>query len=79
MMNCKEATQVAIEKEYRTLGWKEKINFHIHIWMCAPCRIFNRQMPFIIALFKKSPKHLEDLSEESMEKIKDIIQKELNK
>ncbi len=79
MMHCKEATQVAIEKEYRTLGWKEKINFQIHIWMCAPCRIFNRQMPLIAAMFKNSPKDLEDLSEESMEKINDIIQKELDK
>lgn len=79
MMNCKEATQVAIEKEYRALGWKEKINFYFHIMMCTPCKIFNRQMPLIAAMFKNSPRNLEDLSKESMEKIKDIVQKELNK
>jgi hypothetical protein len=44
MLTCKEASHLISEHQERPLGVRERLGLRLHLWMCAGCRRFERQM-----------------------------------
>jgi len=44
MMTCKDASHLVSEGQDRPLGFRERWSLRMHLWMCANCRRFARQL-----------------------------------
>ncbi|RLJ20536.1 hypothetical protein DJ031_05815 [bacterium endosymbiont of Escarpia laminata] len=44
MLTCKDASRLISEGQDRKLSQREKIGLRFHLWMCASCRLFEKQM-----------------------------------
>lgn len=47
MLSCKQASQLVSQALDRPLTWRERWALRLHLWMCAACRRFNRQLALI--------------------------------
>lgn len=47
MLNCKEATRLISESQERKLSLLEKMPLKFHVMMCAGCKNFSQQIPFL--------------------------------
>jgi hypothetical protein len=47
MLTCKEASVLVSEGHDRKLRWHERLGLRIHLWSCANCRRFERQLRLI--------------------------------
>jgi hypothetical protein len=47
MMNCQQATRLISESQDRPLSLSEKMALKVHVMMCAGCKNFSLQLPFI--------------------------------
>lgn len=74
MVNCKEATFLMSKKEEGKLSLKEKFNLTIHTSMCSFCRRFEKQASKI-GVESKGILGDENLSTSTMEKIKQLIER----
>lgn len=52
MMNCKQATQLISESQDRALSLPEKLALKMHVMMCAGCKNFSLQVPFLSQAMK---------------------------
>jgi hypothetical protein len=44
MMSCKQATELMSQEQDRSLGVAERIGLRLHLWICAGCANYRRQM-----------------------------------
>ncbi len=47
MMNCQHFTRLISEAQDRPLSLSEKMALKVHVIMCAGCKNFSLQLPFI--------------------------------
>lgn len=52
MMNCQQATRLISESQDRTLSLSEKMALKMHVMMCAGCKNFSLQIPFLSQAMK---------------------------
>lgn len=60
MMNCKQATQLISESQDRALSWSEKLTLKMHVMMCAGCKNFSLQIPFLSQAMKAYAKGFDE-------------------
>lgn len=51
-MNCRHATQLISESQDRALSLPEKLALKMHVMMCAGCKHFSLQVPFLSKAMK---------------------------
>jgi len=44
MLTCKDASHLISVYQERPLGFRERWSLRMHLWVCANCRRFERQM-----------------------------------
>ncbi len=44
MLTCKDASHLISERQERPLGLRERWGLRFHLWICANCRRFERQV-----------------------------------
>lgn len=47
MLTCKDASGLVSEAQDRPLGVRERWSLRLHLWMCANCRRYERQIRFL--------------------------------
>lgn len=47
MLNCQKASRLISEAQERPLSLSEKISLKLHVLMCAGCKNFSLQVPFL--------------------------------
>lgn len=47
MLNCRQASRLISEAQERPLSLPEKIALKMHVLMCAGCKNFSLQVPFL--------------------------------
>lgn len=47
MLTCKDASRLVSEGQERKLGLQERLGLRLHLWMCARCRRFERQIQLL--------------------------------
>lgn len=60
MMNCKQATRLISESQDRALSLSEKMVLKMHVLMCAGCKNFSLQIPFLSQAMKAYAKGLDE-------------------
>ncbi|HSN79046.1 MAG TPA: zf-HC2 domain-containing protein [Rhodoferax sp.] len=60
MMNCKQATRLISESQDRALSLSEKMALKMHVMMCAGCKNFSLQIPFLSQAMKAYAKGLDE-------------------
>lgn len=44
MLNCRQATELMSQEQDRQLALSERIGLRLHVWICAGCSNYRRQM-----------------------------------
>lgn len=44
MLSCKQATELMSQEQDRRLGLAERLALRLHLWICAGCANYRRQM-----------------------------------
>ncbi|MDP3886674.1 MULTISPECIES: zf-HC2 domain-containing protein [Comamonadaceae] len=60
MMNCQQATRLISESQDCTLSLSEKMALKMHVMMCAGCKNFSLQIPFLSQAMKAYAKGLDE-------------------
>ncbi len=60
MMNCKQATRLISESQDRALSLPEKLALRVHVMMCAGCKNFSLQIPFLSKAMKAYAKGFDE-------------------
>lgn len=47
MINCREATALVLQSRDRPLSRRERLVLRLHLWICAPCPKFVKQMDLL--------------------------------
>jgi hypothetical protein len=47
MLTCKDASHLISENHERHLGLRERWSLRLHLWLCANCRRFERQITLL--------------------------------
>lgn len=59
MLTCKEASHLVSQNQDRPLRFKERLGLRIHLWACASCRRFERQIGLMRRLLRQSVQRAE--------------------
>ncbi len=49
MRTCRDVTRLVLEREDRALSLPECVGVRLHLWICAACSTFERQVRFMRA------------------------------
>lgn len=60
MMNCQQATRLISESQDRALSLSEKMSLKMHVLMCAGCKNFSLQIPFLSQAMKAYAKGFDE-------------------
>lgn len=60
MMNCQQATRLISESQDRALSLSEKMALKVHVMMCAGCKNFSLQIPFLSQAMKAYAKGVDE-------------------
>lgn len=71
MLTCKDIARKAMAEERYTL--KEKIEYRIHLWMCAACRVYAEQMKNFDSTVKKILKKKAEAHRDEADSLKNEI------
>lgn len=52
-MNCKETSWLLSMSREKPLTWSERLAVRVHLWICAQCRRFERQLRWLDRLAGK--------------------------
>jgi len=44
MLNCRQATELMSQEQDRPLALSERVALRLHVWICAGCTNYRRQM-----------------------------------
>ena len=53
MLNCRQATELMSQEQDRPLALSERIGLRLHVWICAGCRNYRRQMAVLRAACRR--------------------------
>jgi hypothetical protein len=79
MLTCKDASHLISERLERPLGVRERWALRLHLWLCANCRRFERQMTLLRQALRLLSQRAEaevkdsDLSPEARERIRQAM------
>lgn len=60
MMSCEQSTRLISESQDRTLSLSEKMALKMHVLMCAGCKNFSLQIPFLSQAMKAYAKGVDE-------------------
>jgi len=75
MLTCKDASRLISEGQERQLRLRERWDLRLHLWICANCRRFERQIHLLRRALRMLARRVEtdaqgpDLSPEARERI----------
>jgi hypothetical protein len=75
MLTCKDASRLISEGQERQLRLRERWGLRLHLWICANCRRFERQIHLLRRALRMLARRVEtdaqgpDLSPEARERI----------
>lgn len=53
MLNCQQATELMSQEQDRPLGLAERLGLRLHVWICAGCNNYRRQMGILRAACRR--------------------------
>lgn len=53
MLSCKRATELMSQEQDRALTVSERIGLRLHVWICAACNQYRRQMSVLRAACRR--------------------------
>jgi len=53
MLSCKEATELMSQEQDRRLSVAERVGLRLHVWICAGCNNYRRQMNVLRAACRR--------------------------
>lgn len=53
MLSCKQATELMSQEQDRALSVAERIGLRLHVWICAGCHNYRRQMHVLRAACRR--------------------------
>ena len=53
MLNCRQATELMSQEQDRSLALSERIGLRLHLWICAGCANYRRQMGVLRAACRR--------------------------
>ena len=53
MLSCRQVTELMSQEQDRRLTVSERIGLHLHVWICAGCNNYRRQMSVLRAACKR--------------------------
>lgn len=53
MLSCREATELMSQEQDRPLSLVERLGLRLHVWMCAGCNNYRRQMSVLRAACRR--------------------------
>ena len=53
MLSCQEATELMSQERDRPLTLVERLGLRLHVWMCAGCNNYRRQMGVLRAACRR--------------------------
>ena len=56
-LTCKEATLLIVKKQGKGITWKERLQMHLHLLLCAVCRLFYKQTTLLDKHFHEVCRH----------------------
>jgi hypothetical protein len=68
MMNCEKTTRLISESQERALSLTEIIKLKMHVMMCAGCKNFSLQVPFLSKAMKAYAKGFDEGRDEEFKK-----------
>ena len=68
MMSCEKATRLISEAQERALSLTEKIKLKMHVMMCAGCKNFSLQVPFLSKAMKAYAKGFDEGRDDEVKK-----------
>lgn len=81
MLTCKEASHLVSQNQDRPLSFNERLGLRMHLWMCANCRRFERQIGLMRRLLRQFVRSAEteaaadtQLSTEARERIRQAFE-----
>jgi len=79
VLNCKETSLLVSEAQDRRLTWAERVGVRLHLWICAQCRRYERQLRWLNGLrgrLEQVPEEMSDteLSPEAKSRIRAAIE-----
>ena len=60
MRTCRDVTRLVLEREDRTLSLRERLAVRVHLWICATCPGFERQVLFMRGAMGRWRRYRED-------------------
>jgi hypothetical protein len=79
MLTCKDASHLISERRDRPLAARERWGLRAHLWICANCRRFARQVDLLRQAARELSRRLEDaeygpeLSAEARQRIREAL------
>ncbi len=79
MLTCKDASHLISERQERPLGFRERWGLRMHLWICANCRRFERQLALMRKALSELGRRAEaeaqgaDLTPEARERIRKAL------
>ena len=78
MLTCKDASHLISGRQERPMGLRERWELRMHLWLCANCRRFERQVALLRKALGRLGRRAEaeaeaqgvDLSQEARERIR---------
>ena len=55
MLSCRDIVERASEYLDADLPWRVRLQVRLHLWMCAICREYLRQMRLVVATLRQVP------------------------
>ena len=49
MLSCRQATELMSQEQDRPLAFFERVGLRLHVWICAGCNNYRRQMTVLRA------------------------------
>ncbi len=53
MLSCRQATELMSQEQDRSLTMAERIGLRLHVWICAGCNNYRRQMRVLRAACRR--------------------------
>ena len=53
MLSCRQATELMSQEQDRVLSFSERIGLRLHVWICAGCNNYRRQMSVLRAACRR--------------------------
>ena len=77
MLTCKETSWLLSRSMDESLSWPQRWNVRLHLWLCAQCRRFKRQLDWLDFLAGKDGMHLSEWAEDGIDPLPEAARERL--